>query len=94
MYLPCLAALRVHTLLRLAAAARGAGAVLVLNTESLRGGGGGGGGGGGCGLPRGGCGGHGVSWLRIISWLGRAGDAVNPIGPVTDGALRELISKR
>ena len=93
MYLPCLAALRVHTLLRLAAAARGAGAVLVLKTESLRGGGGGGG-----GLPRGGgrgcCGGHGVSWLRIIGWLGRAGDAVYPIGPVTDGALRELISKR
>ena len=86
MYLPCLAALRVHTLLRLAAAARGAGAVLVLNTESLRGCGG--------GLPRGGCGGHGVSWLRIIGWLGRAGDAVNPIGPVTDGALRELISRR
>ena len=87
MYLPCLAALRVHTLLRLAAAARGAGAVLVLKTKSLRGRGGG-------GLPRGGCGGHGVSWLRIIGWLGRAGDAVNPIGPVTDGALRELISKR
>ena len=87
MYLPCLAALRVHTLLRLAAAARGAGAVLVLKTESLRGRGGG-------GLPRGGGGGHGVSWLRIIGWLGRAGDAVNPIGPVTDGALRELISKR
>ena len=90
MYLPCLAALRVHTLLRLAAAARGAGAVLVLKTESLRGRGG--------GLPRGGgrgcCGGHGVSWLRIIGWLGRAGDAVNPIGPVTDRALRELISKR
>ena len=86
MYLPCLAALRVHTLLRLAAAARGAGAVLVLKTESLRGRGGGGG--------RGCCGGHGVSWLRIIGWLGRAGDAVNPIGPVTDGALRELISKR
>ena len=91
MYLPCLAALRVHTLLRLAAAARGAGAVFVLKTESLWGRGGG-------GLPRGGgrgcCGGHGVSWLRIIGWLGRAGDAVNPIGPVTDGALRELISKR
>ena len=94
MYLPCLAALRVHTLLRLAAAARGAGAVLVLKTKSLRGRGGGGLPRGGGRLPRSGCGGHGVSWLRIIGWLGRAGDAVNPIGPVTDGALRELISKR